>query len=281
MYNSVTLKPGPVAQLGARFNRTEEVEGSNPSRSIIEGLVANMRKQNRKYGYGLREQARKLRQSGLSYSEICETLGVEIPKSTLSNWVTDVLLTPEQHQRIAQKEREGAIRGRKGGLWGGAAGWNREQKRRRLEVVRYRAELIAEQLVENNEALMLMASALYMGEGAKGEKYFSIGNSDPKIIQVWLAVLRRTFEIDENKFRCQLALTEGMNEEALKRYWAEVTCIPLHQFMKTSFRKNSGGRKREGYKGVCIVYYHSMEVRRLLEAIGEGVVNRLVMQEDE
>ena len=24
---------GPVAQLGARFNRTEEVEGSNPSRS--------------------------------------------------------------------------------------------------------------------------------------------------------------------------------------------------------------------------------------------------------
>ena len=28
-----TLKQGPVAQLGARFNRTEEVEGSNPSRS--------------------------------------------------------------------------------------------------------------------------------------------------------------------------------------------------------------------------------------------------------
>ena len=26
---------GPVAQLGARFNRTEEVEGSNPSRSIM------------------------------------------------------------------------------------------------------------------------------------------------------------------------------------------------------------------------------------------------------
>ena len=25
---------GPVAQLGARFNRTEEAEGSNPSRSI-------------------------------------------------------------------------------------------------------------------------------------------------------------------------------------------------------------------------------------------------------
>jgi hypothetical protein len=27
------LEEGPVAQLGARFNRTEEAEGSNPSRS--------------------------------------------------------------------------------------------------------------------------------------------------------------------------------------------------------------------------------------------------------
>ncbi len=27
--------PGPVAQLGARFNRTEEVAGSNPARSTF------------------------------------------------------------------------------------------------------------------------------------------------------------------------------------------------------------------------------------------------------
>ncbi len=32
-YNLAGL--GPVAQLGARFNRTEEVEGSNPSRSTL------------------------------------------------------------------------------------------------------------------------------------------------------------------------------------------------------------------------------------------------------
>ena len=32
----IWMEYGPVAQLGARFNRTEEVEGSNPSRSIRE-----------------------------------------------------------------------------------------------------------------------------------------------------------------------------------------------------------------------------------------------------
>jgi len=52
---------------------------------------------------------------------------------------------------------------------------------------------------------MLMASALYMGEGAKSEKHFSLGNSDPRIIQVWLAILRGTLGIAESKLRCQLA----------------------------------------------------------------------------
>lgn len=240
-----------------------------------------MRKQKRQYDPGLREQARKLRQIGLSYSEIRESLGLEIPKSTLSNWVADVWLEVEQHQRLAQKEKEGAKRGQTGGLWGGAAGWNKEQKRRRLESIRLQAEPIVEKLAASHEPLMLMASALYMGEGAKGTKYFSFGNSDPKIIQLWLAILRKTFTIDESRFRCQLALTEGMDENVLKIYWAEITHISLHQFIKTSFRKNSGGRKREGYRGVCIVYYHSMEVRRVLEAIGQGVANKLLNQTSE
>ena len=85
---------------------------------------------------------------------------------------------------------------------------------------------------------MLMASALYMGEGAKSEKHFSLGNSDPRIIQVWLAILRGTLGIVESKLRCQLAITDG--------------------------------------KGVCVVYYHSLEVRRFLDAIGRGVVDKLL-----
>jgi hypothetical protein len=36
------LERGPVAQLGARFNRTEEAEGSNPSRSIQASLIIDI-----------------------------------------------------------------------------------------------------------------------------------------------------------------------------------------------------------------------------------------------
>jgi hypothetical protein len=66
----------------------------------------------RKYAAGLRERAQALRRSGPMYAEICGALEVEIPKSALSHWVGDVLLTPEQRQRIAAQEREAAARGR-------------------------------------------------------------------------------------------------------------------------------------------------------------------------
>ena len=201
---------------------------------------------------------------------------MDIPKSTLNHWVSDILLAPEQQARIIEKDREAAARGRAGGVWGGAAGFNKEMKRRRLQEIAEKAAPIAKRLAENKEALMLMASALYMGEGAKNPNRFVLGNSDPAIIQVWLALLRQTFDIDESKFRCQLAISEGMDEATLRDYWSEITGIPLSQFIKGSVRQDSGGRKREGYKGVCIILYHSLEVRRMLDAIGQGVIDELL-----
>ena len=239
------------------------------------------RRQYHDYEDGLRERACELRRSGLTYSEICEALGVDVPKSTLSNWVSDILLTSEQEQRISEKDREAAAHGRAGGQWGGGAGFNKEMKRRRLAEIAERAAPIAKRLAKDKEALMLMASALYMGEGAKTEGQFSLGNSDPRIIQAWLAILRETFEIDESKFRCQLMITEGMDEEALKIYWSKVSGIPVTQFTKGSVRKETGGRKREGYKGVCLVHYYSLEVRRTLDAIGQFVIDELLDHEVE
>jgi len=67
-----------------------------------------------------------------------------------------------------------------------------------------------------------------------------------------------------------------MDEASLREYWSEVTGIPLSQFIKGSVRQDSGGRKREGYKGVCIIIYYSLEVRRMLDAIGHAVIDGLL-----
>jgi hypothetical protein len=222
----------------------------------------------------IREQARELRRAGLTYPEIVTELGQKVAQGTLSGWLSDIELTAEQKARIKQLEIEGSARGRPTG-----SQWNREQKQKRLQIAKEQAAPIVERLTQNNEALMLMAAALYIGEGSKREDHFSFGNSDPQVIRTWMALLRRNFEIDERKFTGQLAISEGMDDEDLKQYWSEVTKIPLSQFIKSSIDRRPNKKKREGYKGVCKIHYYSLAIRRFLDALGQGVMDELSGEE--
>jgi hypothetical protein len=200
---------------------------------------------------------------------------MDIPKSTLNHWVSDVLLTPEQQQRIIEKDREAAARGRQSGLWGGGAGFNKEMKRRRIQTAQQQAAPVVERLAQNKEALLLMASALYMGEGAKGEAQFGFVNSNPRIIGAWMALLRNSFKVDESKFRCRVMMSDDQDIDQLHQFWSEVTGVQRTQFQRPSIRSASGQQK-PGYMGACAVYYYSLEIRRFLDAIGEGVIDRLL-----
>jgi len=224
----------------------------------------------RSYSKEVKEKARELRRAGYTYREIIKALGGDVPKNTLSGWIKDIELTPDQKERIRQIELEGSKRGREK-----AAEWNREQKRKRIKVAEEKARPVAERLANDDDALTLMASALYMGEGAKNEKAFCFGNSDPDLIRAWLAILRRSFDIDESKFACQLCISDNQDEEKLKGFWSEVTGIPLGQFMRSSIKKATG-KTKEGYKGVCAVHYYSLEIKRYLDALGKQVVDILL-----
>ena len=233
-----------------------------------------MFRRQRSYPPEVRERARELRRSGLTYPEIIEKLGGDIPQPTLQGWVCDIELTTEQRARIKQKEVDSARRAQPLG-----ALWNRLQKQKRLQEAKEQALPHAKRLAQDREALQLMAAALYVGEGAKSGTQFSFANSDPQVIRTWMALLRKNFEIDESKFACQLAISEGMDEESLKRYWSQVTGIPLNRFIKGSIKKNPGSKKRDGYKGVCIVHYYSVAIRRYLDALAKEVMNELLEQD--
>jgi hypothetical protein len=130
------------------------------------------------YSPKIREQARHLRQQGFTYSEIIAELGGDIPKTTIQYWVRDIKLTTEQKARIKQKELDAAAQGRLK-----AAEWHREQKRKRLQQAEEWAAPIAEQVSQDRNALMLMAAALWLGEGEKRDDVLGFGNSDPRIIK--------------------------------------------------------------------------------------------------
>ncbi len=229
-----------------------------------------MFRRERSYPPETRERARELRRAGFTYPEINIELGENIPQGTLSTWLSDIELTTEQRERIKQKELEGSARGRPA-----VVRWNREQKQKSLDGARAKALPVARRLAQDQGALQLMAAALYVGEGAKRDDHLAFSNSDPEVIQAWMSLLRRNFEIDESKFACQLMLSEGMPEAELQIFWSNLTGIPLNRFHESSIKKNPGKIRRDGYKGVCMVRYYSAEIRRYLDALAKEVMDEL------
>lgn len=233
-----------------------------------------MFRRQRSYSPEIRERARKLRQAGLTYTEITAELGGDVPQPTLQGWVKDIELTTEQRLRIKQKEVEGA---RKAQPFG--ALWNRLQKQKRLQEAKDQASPHAKRLAQDREALHLMAAALYIGEGGKRDDHLAFSNSDPVVIRAWMELLRRNFEINESKFACQLMLSPDMPEHQLKEFWSEITKVPLERFHKSSIKRKAGTIQRKGYKGVCLVRYYSADIRRYLDALAQGVITELLEDE--
>lgn len=233
-----------------------------------------MFRRTRIYPPELREQARELRRAGLTYPEIIAKLGGDIPQATLTGWVKDIVLTTEQRARIKRLEVEGA---RKAQPFG--AMWNRLEKQKRLQAAKAEATPAVQRLVHNREALRLMAAALYVGEGSKRNDAFSFCNSDPNVIRGWMSLLRNSFDLDESKFRCQINISDGMLGQELEPYWSQITKIPLSQFIKSSVDKRPNKKIRDGYKGVCVVVYHSVAIRRYLEALAQGVLDQIADSE--
>ncbi|HLD21589.1 MAG TPA: hypothetical protein VJB65_01705 [Patescibacteria group bacterium] len=105
---------------------------------------------------------------------------------------------------------------------------------------------------------------LYLGEGTKcqGRCTITFGNSNPIIIRLFLALLRKCYPIDESKFRCTIQCRADQNIENLTHYWTSVTNIPLHQFYKSRIDKRTIGKitMKPKYNGVCRIDYFSSAI---------------------
>ena len=78
--------------------------------------------------------------------------------------------------------------------------------------------------------LLVAGAALYAGEGSKTGHEVSFANTNPAMIGMFCAWLRRFFDIDESRLRARLYLHQGLDLEAATRYWSALTSIPIRQF---------------------------------------------------
>ena len=210
-----------------------------------------------------RVSSRELRANGYSYREISKRL--DIPRSTIVSWCTNVVLSDRalaRHAELVARQLEVA--------------------RATSAVVRKNGRLVrvteAEHRAARSGPFLASASskrgvlgALYLAEGTKRSSgAATFGNSNPEIVRLYLLLLRECFKLDEAKFRCTVQVREGQDVNELEAFWSEATDIPLSQFYKARVDSRGSGKvlRKPDYKGVCRIDYMSTNLLYELLAIG-------------
>ena len=220
---------------------------------------------NNSYSVVFRNRAIELRKAGKTYAEIKDLLKRDVPKATMSFWFRSIQLTPQGTKRLERYTKKSLKKARE------ASGISRKQKLLdRMHQKTLQNEFILKEF-DSDAARRIALGILYMAEGKKvvgGSVTF--GNSDPAIIQLFLNLFRKTFKLDEAKFRCTLQGRADHDIPKLEEFWSNVTKIPRKQFYTARIDPRSVGKisKKKEYKGVCRIDYISADLLCELMVIG-------------
>ncbi|MCX6813477.1 MAG: helix-turn-helix domain containing protein, partial [Candidatus Azambacteria bacterium] len=122
----------------------------------------------------LKQNAIKLRKAGYSYSMISKELNVA--KSTLSNWLTNIPFKPNKEvlKRVGKAKLKSALY---------------KQKIKFENITRMKNEAAREVGEVSLRDLFMLGIGLYLGEGSKSHEEVRIASADPTIIKLgikWL-----------------------------------------------------------------------------------------------
>lgn len=211
-----------------------------------------------------KNRAIALRHEGKTYGDIRTILGVKIPKSTLSTWLSQTSLTDIEKKKMETRRRIKIHDGRMKAL-----AVMRLQKAKKLQEMQNRYVHL-KKLLEDGDIAKISLALLYWCEGTKdnrGSCCFS--NSDGNIIRLFLELMRRCYEIDETKFRGTVQCRADQNAKELTLYWSDITGISLKQFYSPQIDRRTAGKPTQklDYKGVCRIDYFSAAIYNDLKVI--------------
>lgn len=223
------------------------------------------------YPEELKQKAQSLRKKGLTYTEIIQQINYRVPKNTFTGWFKNIELSDDSKQRIVNKTAESGGRGR-------VIAWQsiRQKRAKLIEEIYHKVDKQIKDIDKLTAKIIL--SMLYLGEGGKNGEWIRFGNSDPKIIELFLILLRKSFEIDETRIRGKVQCRADQNISDLEKYWSKLTEIPINQFHKGFLDKRTLGKptKRLDYKGVFVVIYCSNRIFLELKFFSDIIYDRIV-----
>lgn len=186
----------------------------------------------------------KLRRRGKSYSKISKELGV--PKSTLSDWFSDIDWSKSIKADLTKKANYIARKRLRA--------YNKKQKifwEAWREQARQQARDNFSKLKSN--PLFISGIMIYWGEGdSKPENPFRLSNTDPRMIKLYVKFLIESLNVSRENIRLGLILYPDLVEDRCIDFWSENTGINKSQFYKTQFIRGRHPTKRLSH-GICMV----------------------------
>lgn len=168
-----------------------------------------------------------LRRRGYSLPEISKKLS--IAKTTAFRYTRDIEILPK-YGEILKIKRGGS------------------RKRKRLKEQKALAQARRFANLSDREKLLFI-SALYWGEGTK--KDFSLSNTDPHLIKVFVTVLKQVLKINSEDLRVSVRIYEDLDKEQCLSFWSEVIGVPKEQFVNVNIL--TGKKKGKLLYGMCRV----------------------------
>lgn len=215
----------------------------------------------------IKREVKGLRKKGYSYRQLIDMF--DVPKSTLHWWLRDISrpdkLIFENRKRWLEKIQPlGALA-------------NKIKREKRLEKLARDVKLEVDELVINKDAAKLILSMLYWAEGSKGRDILGIANTDPRLLLLFITLLRRCYSLDESKFRLRLYIHHYHDEETLKNYWSKLLGVDRQLFHKTHRKlRNTNKRVRRNFGGICTIRYNSVHLKDELLEYAWSVSGKIV-----
>ncbi len=221
----------------------------------------------------LKEKVRVLRANGRTYNEITQKIGVEIAKSTLSNWCRGVNLPKGYKDKVAKLNKTSLIKARVASFVS-----NQIKKERFFKEIFLKNKQLIEKS-KDKDVLRIMLSFLYLGEGSKWKSHrgLMLGSSDPNIIKIYVRLLRLCYGFKAFSLKCRISYRADQDLRKLESYWSKITSIPLSNFYKTKPDPRTIGKatKRVDYKGVCVIMCSGTSIQLELEEIPKMILKGL------
>jgi AcrR family transcriptional regulator len=182
-----------------------------------------------------RTEARRLRAvEGMSMKDIATAVGVSL--SSVSRWTRDIEL--DQAHQAALREANPVLNGRRLGHGVRAS---------RAREARAAAQEHGRRLAAAGDPMHRLGCMLYWAEGSKGRNCVTFTNSDPDMVAIFLAFLRRSYATTDQQvsIRVNVFLGNDLELEAIEAWWLERLGLPPSSLRRAIVNRPSRGSLRK------------------------------------